>query len=78
MQSAPARIAWIKVSTLARPVMARTVAKVDQLVDDCLDPQALSQRGGQQEPGVGHRVGVVERHNKPGGAVEDGLEKVPS
>jgi hypothetical protein len=46
-----------------------TVAQVDQGVDDRLDSQALGQRGGQQQPGVGDRVVVVEGHNKPSAAV---------
>jgi hypothetical protein len=37
----------------ARPVGTRTVAKVDQLIDGGLDPQPLSQRGGQEQPGAG-------------------------
>ena len=62
----------------ARPVGTATVAQVDQGVDDRLDSQALGQRGGQQQPGVGDRVVVVEGHNKPAGLWEDGIEKVPS
>jgi hypothetical protein len=58
--------------------MAGTVAEVDQPIDGCLDAQALSQRGGQQQPGVGDRVVVIERRNKPSRAVGDGIEKVPS
>jgi hypothetical protein len=54
----------------ARLVGTGTAAEVDQPIGDRLDPQALSQRGGQQQrPGVGDRVVVVERDNKPGGAV---------
>jgi hypothetical protein len=53
----------------ARPVGTRPTAKVDQLIDHCLDVKTLGQRGGQQQPGVGDRMVVVERHNKPGGAV---------
>jgi hypothetical protein len=44
----------------ARPVGTRTVAKVDQLIDGSLDPQSLSQRGGQQQPGAGDPMAVVE------------------
>jgi hypothetical protein len=32
----------------------------DTHVDDRLDPEPLSQRGGQQQPGVGDRVVVIE------------------
>jgi hypothetical protein len=32
----------------------------DTHVDDRLDPKPLSQRGGQQRPGVGDRVVVIE------------------
>ena len=53
----------------ARAVMAGTAAKVDQLVDDGLDAEPVGQRGGEQQAGVGDRVVVVERHNKPCRAV---------
>jgi hypothetical protein len=39
----------------------RSVAEVDQLVGGLLDSQPLSERGGQQQPGRGDRVLVVER-----------------
>jgi hypothetical protein len=29
-------------------VIAGTVTEVDQLIDDCLDPEALGERGGRQ------------------------------
>jgi hypothetical protein len=50
-------------------VGARAITKVDQLVDDRLDAEAFGEGGGQQQPGVSDRVVVVERHNKPSGAV---------
>jgi hypothetical protein len=59
-------------------VGAGAVAEVDQLIDDCLDPQPFGQRGGQQQPGVGDRVVVVEHRNKPCRAVGGGIEKLPS
>jgi hypothetical protein len=59
--------------------MAGTVAEVDQLVDDRLEPEPLGQGGGQQQPGVGDRVVVVERDGESrSGLWEDGIEKVPS
>jgi hypothetical protein len=45
------------------------VAEVDQLVDHRLDPKPLRQRCRQEQASVGDCVVVVERHNKPGGAV---------
>jgi hypothetical protein len=62
----------------ARPVMAWAVTEVDQLVDDRLDSQALSERGGQHEPSVGDCMVVVERDHKGVGTWEDDIEKVPS
>jgi hypothetical protein len=40
---------------------ARPVAEIDQLVGGLLDPQPLGERGGQQQPGRGDRVLVIER-----------------
>jgi len=53
----------------ARTVMARPLAKVDQLINDRLDAEPLGQCGREQQAGVGDRVVVVERHNKPSRAV---------
>ncbi|HYY78846.1 MAG TPA: hypothetical protein VFD04_06635 [Actinomycetes bacterium] len=53
----------------ARVVGAGAITKVGQLVDDGLDAGAFGEGGGQQQPGVGDRVVIVERHNKPRGAV---------
>ena len=39
--------------------------EVDQLVGGLLQPQPRNQRGGQQQPGVGHRPLVVERGIDP-------------
>ena len=58
--------------------MAGTVAEVDQLVDERLEPEPLGQGGGQQQPGVGDRVVVIDRDDDPMGLWEDGIEKVPS
>jgi hypothetical protein len=33
-----------------RPVMAGTVTEVDQLVNDCLDPETLGERAGSSSP----------------------------
>jgi hypothetical protein len=44
----------------ARAGRARPVAEIHQLVGGLLDPQPLGQRGGQQQPGRGDRVLVVE------------------
>jgi hypothetical protein len=52
-----------------RPMGTRTATKVDQLVNDRLDPQPLSQRGRQQQPGIGDRVRVVEGNDEAIGAV---------
>jgi hypothetical protein len=51
------------------PVGTSTVAKVHQRVDHLLDAEPLGKRGGQQQPGVGDRVGVVERDDEGVGAV---------
>jgi hypothetical protein len=58
--------------------MAGTAAEVDQPIGDRLDPQALSQRGGQQQPGVGDRVSSSNATTSPVGLWEDGIENVPS
>jgi hypothetical protein len=42
------------------PVVAGSVAEVDQLVDDRLHTQPFSQRGGQRQAGVGDGVVVIE------------------
>ena len=44
----------------AGPVVAWSVAEVDQLVDHRLHPQPFSQRGGQCQAGVGDSVVVIE------------------
>jgi hypothetical protein len=59
-------------------VVARPVAKVDQRVDGRLDPQPLGQRRGQQQPGVGDRVDLIEADDGVLGLCNDGIEKVPS
>jgi hypothetical protein len=50
----------------------------DTHVDDRLDPKPLSQRGGQQRPGVGDRVVVIEPTTRERGPREDDTEKVSS
>jgi hypothetical protein len=44
----------------AWPVRARPLAQVDQRIGGLLDAQPLGQRGRQQQPRVGDRVGVVK------------------
>ena len=44
----------------AGPVVAGSVAKVDQLVDHCLHTQPFSQRCGQRQARVGDGVVVIE------------------
>jgi hypothetical protein len=53
------------VSGAARVRGAGPVAKVDQLVGELLDAEALGEDGGQDQTGVGDRVGVVEHDPKP-------------
>ena len=53
----------------ARSVGTGSIAQIDQLVDDRLDTEPLDQGGRQQQTSVGDRVVVIERHNKPSGAV---------
>jgi hypothetical protein len=48
---------------------AGPVAKVDQLIGQVLDAEPLGKDSGQDQPGVGDRVGVVERDRKPVGTV---------
>ena len=44
----------------AGPVVAGSVAEVDQFVDDGLHPQPFGQGCGQRQAGVGDRVVVIE------------------
>jgi hypothetical protein len=44
----------------AGPVCTRPLAQIDQRIGGLLDAQPLGQRGRQQQPGVGHGVGVVK------------------
>jgi hypothetical protein len=50
-------------------VGAGAVAKVDELIDDLLDAEPLGQRRGEDQPGVGDRVGVVEGDGQGVGTV---------
>jgi hypothetical protein len=52
-----------------RAVVAGPLAKVDQLVDDRLDAKAFGKGGGQQQPGVGDGVVIVEHRHHGAGAV---------
>jgi hypothetical protein len=49
----------------ARQERARAVTQIDHLVGQCFQPQVLGQRSGQQQPGISHRVLVVEGHSDP-------------
>jgi hypothetical protein len=54
----------------ARATVTEAVARVHQLINDRLDAEALAQRSRQQQPGVGHRVGVLvlgRNRHRPGG-----------
>jgi hypothetical protein len=62
----------------AGPVVAGSVAEVDQLVDHGLHPQPFGQGSGQCQAGVGDRVVVIERDHEGAGVCDDGVEKVPS
>ncbi len=45
------------------------IPQVDVLVEELPQTQVLGQRGGQDQPGVGHEALVVEGHLKPVQAV---------
>ena len=62
----------------AGPVVAGSVAEVDQFVDDGLHPQAFGQGCGQCQAGVGDRVVVIEGDDEGIGVCDDGIEQVPS
>jgi hypothetical protein len=47
----------------AGSVGTRPVSKVHHLLDHRLDPQALGERGGQQQPTVGDGVAVIEAND---------------
>jgi hypothetical protein len=49
--------------------VAGAAAEIDDLVGRLLDAEVSGQSGGEDEPGVGHRVGVVEADFDPVEAV---------
>ena len=49
----------------AGPVVAGSVAEVDQLIDHGLHAQPFSQRGGQCQAGVSHGMVVIEGDDEP-------------
>jgi len=62
----------------AGPVVAGSVAEVDQFVDDGLHPQAFGQGCGQCQAGVGDRVVVIEGDDEAaGGCATMALERCP-
>ena len=62
MQSAPSAIAETSVITFAPAFAAPgTLAEVDALIDQRLDPQPLRERRRQHDPGVRDRPLVIER-----------------
>lgn len=45
--------------------MARAITEVDQLIGHLLDAQPVAEGSGQQQPGIGDRVVVVEADAEP-------------
>jgi hypothetical protein len=62
----------------AWPVRARPLTQIDHLIGGLLDAKPLGQRGGQQQPGVGDRLAIIEGDDEAIGLWEDAIEKVPS
>jgi hypothetical protein len=45
--------------------MPGAIIEVDQLIDHRFDPQPVGECGGQQQPGIGDGVVVVEADGEP-------------
>jgi hypothetical protein len=58
----PAAMACTRVSTLRPGGPADPSRQVDRGVDQAFEPEPDDQRGHQQQPGIGHQIGLVEGH----------------
>lgn len=48
-----------------RKCATHTTRQVDQVIDQAFETQSDHQRGHQQQPSVGHQMGVIEGHVDP-------------
>jgi hypothetical protein len=65
MKSPPAIIESTRVITSRPGREDRGDPQVHAVVDDRFEARMLAELGGQQQPGCGHRVVVVEGHGDP-------------